>query len=285
MAMTHLSVGDELQCVAWLERAAGAAVSVASGSMTRRLEMWRGAHAAARNDLGGTVAHFERAAELAGLKNLGGRCQALSTMAFECARIGVTTGEQAALEKAKLAATETLATVDSMSGQLPWESEAHAALALVAQATGDLKTAAVEARACLQLDGETFLEQYLHALWAAGRILIVNNEPEAASLSAEVIAALGFVDMSISDPDFKLRWFALPMVRELAEIVGYESSTAEESESTELTDEDLVLLRDMASGSLAPPETGGVDVLLAKLGVASQAEALEYAIKAGVSWQ
>ncbi|HEY7583010.1 MAG TPA: AAA family ATPase [Acidimicrobiia bacterium] len=285
MAMTHLSVGDELQCVAWLERAAGAAVSVASGSMTRRLEMWRGAHAAARNDLGGTVAHFERAAELAGLKNLGGRCQALSTMAFECARIGVTTGEQAALEKGKLAATETLATVDSMSGQLPWESEAHAALALVAQATGDLKTAAVEARACLQLDGETFLEQYLHALWAAGRILIVNNEPEAASLSAEVIAALGFVDMSISDPDFKLRWFALPMVRELAEIVGYESSTAEESESTELTDEDLVLLRDMASGSLAPQETGGVDVLLAKLGVASQAEALEYAIKAGVSWQ
>jgi hypothetical protein len=75
------------------------------------------------------------------------------------------------------------------------------------------------------------------------------------------------------------------MVRELAEIVGYESSTAEESESTELTDEDLVLLRDMASGSLAPQETGGVDVLLAKLGVASQAEALEYAIKAGVSWQ
>jgi hypothetical protein len=222
---------------------------------------------------------------LAGLKNLGGRCQALSTMAFECARIGVTTGEQAALEKAQLAATETLATVDSMSGQLPWESEAHAALALVAQATGDLRTAAVEARACLQLDGETFLEQYLHALWAAGRILIVNNEPEAASLSAEVIAALGFVDMSISDPDFKLRWFALPMVRELAEIVGYESSTAEESESTELTDEDLVLLRDMASGSLAPQETGGVDVLLAKLGVASQAEALEYAIKAGVSWQ
>jgi hypothetical protein len=52
-----------------------------------------------------------------------------------------------------------------------------------------------------------------------------------------------------------------------------------------LTDEDLVLLRDMASGSLAPQETGGVDVLLAKLGVASQAEALEYAIKAGVSWQ
>ena len=53
----------------------------------------------------------------------------------------------------------------------------------------------MEARACLDLDGETFLEHYVHSLWAAGRILIVNNEPEAPALSAEIIAAFGFVDM------------------------------------------------------------------------------------------
>ena len=105
---------------------------------------------------------------------------------------------------------------------------------------------------------------------------------------AEIIAVFGFVDMSISDPEFKARWFALPLVRELVEIVGYKSSTPpEESESTELNDDDLALLRDIASGSLAPQETGSgeVDVLLTKLGVASPAEALEYAIKTGVSWQ
>ena len=286
MAMTHLSIGDHAQCGAWLDRAASAAVSVASTSMTRRLEMWRGAHAAAQNDLDGTVAHFERAAELAGLKNLGGRCQALSTLAFECARIGVTTGDQTALTKARLAAVETLATVESMSGRLPWEAEAHAALALVAQADGDNQTAAAEARACLDLDGETFLEQYGHSLWAAGRILIVNNEPEAPALSAEIIAVFGFVDMSISDPDFKSRWFALPPVRELAEIVGYQSSAPEESESQILDENDLALLREMASGSSAQ-ESGPdeIDVLLEKLGVGSPAEALEYAIKAGVTWQ
>jgi hypothetical protein len=287
MAMTHLSMGDEVQCEAWLERAAAAAMSVASTSMARRLEMWRGAHAATRNDLDRLVAHFERAAELSGLKNLGGRCQALSTMAFECARIGVTTGDQKALAKAKSAATETLASVHSMSGRLPWEAEAHAALALVAQAEGDLGTAAVEARACLDLDGETFLEHYVHSLWAAGRILIVNGEPEAPALSAEIIAAFGFVDMSISDPDLKARWFALPPIRELAEIVGFEWSAPEESDSIELDTVELGLLRDMASGSLEARESASdeVDVLLSKLGVGSQAEALEFAIKTGVTWQ
>jgi class 3 adenylate cyclase len=286
MAMTHLSMGDEVQCGAWLERAAAAAMSVASTSMARRLEMWRGAHAAARNDLDRLVAHFERAAELSGLKNLGGRCQALSTLAFECARIGVTTGDQVALAKAKLAAAETLSSVHSMSGRLPWEAEAHAALALVAQAEGDDGTAAVEARACLDLDGETFLEHYVHSLWAAGRILIVNNEPEAPSLSAEIIAAFGFVDMSISDPDLKARWFAMPPIRELAEIVGFEASTPGESDSIVLDNDELGLLRDMAAGSLAR-ESGSddVDVLLAKLGVGSPAEALEFAIKTGVTWQ
>lgn len=287
MAMTYLSIGDQAQCGAWLDRAAAAAMSVASSSMARRLEMWRGAHAAGENDLDGTIAHFERAAELAGLKNLGGRCQALSTLAFECARIGVTTGDQRALAKARLAAVDTLATVKSMNGRLPWEAEAHAALALVAQAEGDTKTAAMEARACLDLDGETFLEQYGHSLWAAGRILIVNNEPEAPSLSAEIIAVFGFMDMAISDPDFKARWFALPPIRELAEIVGFEPSTPGESESKKLDENDLALLREMASGSVAAQEAGPdeIDDLLAKLGVGSPAEALEYAIKAGVSWQ
>jgi hypothetical protein len=77
------------------------------------------------------------------------------------------------------------------------------------------------------------------------------------------------------------------MVRELAEIVGYESSASEQPEGTELSEKDLALLREMASGSLSAQEStpDQVDGLLAKLRVASPAEALEYAIKAGVSWQ
>ncbi|MEX0863903.1 MAG: AAA family ATPase [Acidimicrobiia bacterium] len=291
MAMTHLSIGDEAECGAWLDRAAGAAMAVASTSMARRLEMWRGAHAAARDDLAEMASHFERAAELAGQKNLGARCEAFSTLAFECARIGVANGDDSALKKAKAAASETLRTVRPMSGRLPWEAEAHAALALVAQAEGEGARAADEARAALDIDGETFLSQYLHVLWAAGRILIVEGEPEAAALSAQILAGFTFVDMSIADPDLKARWFGIPTHRELAEIVGFEPSEAPQSEGIELGEAELGLLRDLAAGSAVadhgegPGGSDAVEELLAKLGVTSETEAIEYAIKAGVTWQ
>jgi hypothetical protein len=292
MAMTYLSTGDEAQGGAWLDRAANAAISVASTPMARRLEMWRGSHAASRDDLEGVIAHFERAAELAGQKNLGARCEALSTLAFEAARIGVATGDEGAMKKAKEAAVETLRTVRPMSGGLPFEADAHAALALVAQSEGDGETAAEEARASLDFDGETFITQYLHVLWVAGRVLIVGNAPEAAALREEILAGMGFVDMSIADPELKARWFGLPTHRELAEIVGFEPSQGGQPEDTvELGEDDLELLRELASGSntddrpRGPGGPGDVEELLAKLGVASQSEAIEYAIKAGVTWQ
>ena len=291
MALTYLSIDDEAQCGAWLDRAASAAISVASTSMARRLEMWRGAHAAARDDLGGMVAHFERAAELAGHKNLGARCEALSTLAFEAARIGVVTGDRSAMEKAKGVAAELLRAVRPMSGRLPWEADAHAALALVAEADGDPETAVDEAREALELDGETFLTQYLHVLWVAGRVLIVGNAPEAAALSAEILAGFGFIDMSIAEPDLKTRWFGIRTHRELAEIVGFEpSGAAQPEERVELGEAELGLLRDLASGSVGADREGGpvgsnVGELLEKLGVASETEAIEYAIKTGVTWQ
>ena len=286
MAMTYLSIGDEAQCGAWLDRAASAAVSVASTSMARRLEMWRGAHAAARDDLESMVAHFERAAELAGQKNLGARCEALSTLAFEAARIGVVKGDGSAMTKAKETAAEALQAIRPLTGQLPWEADAHAALALVAAAEGDGETAADEARAGLELDGETFLAQYVHVLWVAGRVLILGDEPEAAALSAEILAGFGFIDMSIADPDLKAKWFGLPTHRELAQIVGFEPSlTSQPEERIVLGEDELGLLRELASGTVGQGGGDGIEELLSKLGVASETEAIEYAIKSGVTWQ
>jgi hypothetical protein len=51
-----------------------------------------------------------------------------------------------------------------------------------------------------------------------------------------------------------------------------------------LTEADLALLRELASGSAAA-RSPAVDELLARLGVASENEAIHYAIKAGVTWQ
>jgi hypothetical protein len=97
--------------------------------------------------------------------------------------------------------------------------------------------------------------------------------------------------MSITDPDLKARWFAMPTHRELAEIVGFSPSEARQPESIELGDAELGLLRDLAAGSVVadhgegPGGSDAMEELLAKLGVASESEAIEYAIKAGVTWQ
>ena len=289
LAMTYLSIGDDVQCGAWLDRAGAAGVAVASSSMARRLEMWRGAHAAANNDLTGMVKHLERAAELAGQKNLGARCESISAMAFEAARIAVATGDASAFDLARKAANETLQAIGPLGDRLPWAADAHAALALAAQAGGDQATAADEARTALDLDGETFLTQYLHVLWVAGRVLVLGDEPEAAAVSAEILAGFGFIDMVIADPEIRAKWFDVPIHRELAEIVGFVPSPVDRPDMTDtLAPDDLELLRDLASGSVADSDDGypaEVEDLLARIGVASPAEAIEYAIRAGVAWQ
>jgi tetratricopeptide (TPR) repeat protein len=284
VAMSYLSYGAMEEAGAWLDRAANAALAVASSSMARRLEMWRGSLAAARDDPEAMIGHFERAAELAGHKHLGGRCEARSTQAIECARIGAERNNEVLLGRAREAAEETLEMVRRIPGKLPWEPEAHATLAIVAHVEGDEETAADHARAALDIDGETFLTQYINVLWAAGRTLIASGQPEAAALSAQVLAGFGFINMTISDPLTRARWFDLPKHRELAEIVGFDPSVAWDGDpgGVDLTGDELALLRDLASGT----RTGSDDVgsLLAKLGVDTETEAIEAAIKAGVTW-
>jgi hypothetical protein len=97
--------------------------------------------------------------------------------------------------------------------------------------------------------------------------------------------------MTMGDPDLKEKWFTNPIHREVAEIVGFDPSSsldADESAGPTLTDGDLELLRELASGSVesAGEKTHGmVEDLLAKLGVGTENEAIQYAIKSGVTWQ
>ncbi len=286
MAMTCLQVGSDDECVAWLDRAATAAMAVASSSMARRLEMWRGAHAASLDDVEAMSRHFRRAADLAGQRSPGERCEALANLGLEYARIAALKGDTSLLEPAKETANEALELSRQLKGQLPWGSVAHAALALVAEAEGDSTTAADEARNALDIDGETYLNYFVPILWVAARILIVGDQPEAASLSAQIIAGISYLGMSLGDPELRDKWFATPMIAEVSRIVGFdpaESLATDEEGGPQLTEEDLALLRELASGSSdRSPE---VDDLLARLGVATENEAIEYAIKAGVTWQ
>ena len=286
MAMTCLQVGGDDECVAWLDRAATAAMAVASTSMARRLEMWRGAHAASLDDVEAMSRHFRRAAELAGQRSPGERCEALANLGFEYARIAALKGDTSLLDPARETANEALELSRQLKGQLPWGAVAHATLALVAEAEGDSTTAADEARNALDIDGETHLNYFVPILWVAARILIVGDQPEAASLSAQIIAGISYLGMSLGDPELRDKWFATPMIAEVSRIVGFdpaESLATDEEGGPALTEADLALLRELASGSSdRSPE---VDDLLARLGVATENEAIEYAIKAGVTWQ
>lgn len=182
-----------------------------------------------------------------------------------------------------------------MAGRLPWESVAHAALAVVAHARGDQETATAEARAALDIDGESFIEAYIDVLWAAGRVLVAGGEPEAAALTAEILGGFAFLSMSIGDPEMKARWFDVAPRRELADIVGFDPTQSWETpdlEGVDLGDDELDALRGMAAGSVDPnddaTDAGQRDAartLLAKLGVESPSEAIEFAIKAGITWQ
>jgi hypothetical protein len=254
--------------------------------MARRLEMWRGAHAAALDDVEAMTRHYRRAADLAGQKSPGERCEAIALLGFECARIAALEGDTSLLEPAREIANEALELSRQLKGQLPWGALAHATLALVAEAEGDATTAADEARNALDFDGETYLIYFVPILWVAARILIVGDQPEAASLSAQIIAGISYLGMSLGDADLRDKWFSTPVISEVARIVGFdpaESLATEEDSGPELTESDLALLRELASGS--SERSPGVDDLLARLGVATENEAIQYAIKAGVTWQ
>ena len=288
MSMTCASYGAVDDARAWLERAATAAMTVPSTSMARRMEMWRGACAAARGDVEGLRAHFERAAELAGTKSPAARAEAYCALAIETCKLWATTGDAALLDRARLAAGATLDAIRPLPGDLPWEAVAHAVLAVVAEAEDRPSDAADESRIALStLDGLTHILHFVNVLWAAGRVLIRQQAPEADALAHQIAQGLGYLSMNMIDPEIKTKWFAVDAHRELAQLVGLEISEFSSGDgAVGLADPEVALLRAITSGSVDHGATEDeVSALLSKLGVASETEAIEYAIKAGVTWQ
>jgi DNA-binding CsgD family transcriptional regulator len=287
--MTYVSFGDADQASAWLDRAASAAMSVPSTSMARRLEMWRGACAAVNGEAEQFQEHYERAAGLSGTKSPAGQAEAYCALAIESAKLGVFSEDTQLLRRARDAAERTLECARPLPGQVPWVSVAHAVLAVVAESEGRSEEAADGARLALStLDGLTHILHFLNVLWAAGRVLIGQGAPESEALTHQIAQAIGYLSMNMSNPDVRARWLDVPSHRELCQLVGF--SLEEGLEATDgvadLSEQEFRLLRGIASGSNENGITEeDVSNLLAKLGVKSETEAIEYAIKAGITWQ
>ena len=289
MSLTYASLGDATNCRAWIERAGSAAMSVPSSSMARRMEMWRGACAAAESDPERVKLHFEKAADLAGTKNPAGQTEAYCALAFEICRIGSLTENSDLLQLAKQAAEKTLDLAATLPGQTPWAGVAHAVLGVVADAEGLSEEAEDHARIALSsFDLLTHVLHLVNVLWAAGRVLVRHQAAEAADLTQQIAQGLGFLSMSMADPETRSKWFSVDIHTELASLAGFELPEDFEPEGAPpegLTDEDLALLREIASGShKAEAHESEVSDLLTKIGVESETQAIEYAIKAGIGW-
>jgi class 3 adenylate cyclase len=299
MAMTLLSLNDPAGAEAWVDRAASAALAAPRSALARRLEMWRGLLAAAQGDGEGLVTHLEKAADLAAEHDSpAGRCEALARLAMEAARLGTAQHDEVLLERAAAAAAQTLDLLTTLPENMPWKGMAHAAEALVAGAQGRTDDATEAARAALgMLEPRLDRGHYVDVLWAVGRALIGAGAPEADDLVREIHEDLGFVDMTILDPEIKARWFAAPMHRELAELAGYETAPAGAFPSfipEGLGEDDLRLLQMLTTGSDDEEIAARLDAekddveervseLLSKLGVPSRLAAADFAVKAGIS--
>ncbi len=288
MSLTYASIGAADESRAWLERAATAAMTVPSASMARRLEMWRGSCAAVWGRADEMSGHYGKAADLAGAKHPAGVAEAYCALAVGLAKLSAESGDSGLLEQAWAAAQTALDTTSSLPAGNPWAAMAHAVLALAAQAHGRTEEAASEARIALtSFDALTHVPHFVDVLWVAGKVLVAQREPEADALVEQIAQGLGYLSMSMTNPDTKTKWFSVPSHTELARIAGFDLSAGlgGDQVTTGLDDAELELLRLITSGSGdGPVSDEAVSALLAKLGVASQTEAIEYAIKAGITW-
>jgi hypothetical protein len=289
LALAYASFGGNEDSSAWLERAATAAMTVPSTSMARRVAMWRGACAAARGEAEEVRRYFEQAAELAGTKNAAGRAEALCALAIESCKLWAIDSDPALLDRARKAAEDTLEAVGLLPGGTPWESVAHSVMAVVADQENRPEDAADEARIALStLDGLTHILHFINVLWAAGRVLVGQQAPETEALTHQIAQGLGYLSMNMTNPEIRARWFGVETHRELTELAGFEitDQMAGVGATVDLADNEMELLREITSGSEdTGANEGDIEALLSKLGVSTETEAIEYAIKAGITWQ
>ncbi len=220
MALTTASLGQLSEAESWMDRAASSALASPRPALAYRMELWRGTLAGAKGDADAIVVHLERAADLAAEQTSpAGQCEALARLAFETARIGVDQKIESLLGVAESTAVRVRELAATMEGMLPWDAMAHAVQALVAHEQGRTEDAADAARSALDiLQPRLNPTHYLDVLWAIGRVLVAQGEPEAEDLCREIHGDLGYLDATIMDPEVKDLWFSTPAVQDLVDM-------------------------------------------------------------------
>ena len=295
-AMAYLDL-DELDAAGpWLDRAAAVASANPTPLRARRMETWRGLAAAARGDVGEMRTHLMRAADLAADDGRpASRCEALSDLAWQSARLGLERNDPDLLELAERSANELLELAPHLSGHPPWPAQADAVLATIALSRGDEDTAAGLARSAQQRMTAAMQEDlHLTILLPVARVLRDVGAPEAEAVLGYVGYAAAMIAQRTLDESVRVRWFRGPLGRELTELIGTSDVRAGLADGGGETDDaDHALLRSLVQGLTngeiaADLGIGEDDVvrrlgeLFAKIGASSRAQATAFAFREGV---
>jgi hypothetical protein len=256
VALANIQLGDIAEAERWLGLAATALAAAPSRIRARQLETWRGMVRSAAGDAEGMRRHLEAAVAMAGEQGRApARCDALSRLALEAAKLGARSSDTELLDLAARSAEQAKALSARLQGHPSWGARADAALATVALARGEVAAAVGFAGAAMQAIQEGRHEDLdLEIILPVARALF-------AGAPADVQAQLhGFLEVSLAriaqgtlDEDIRVRWLKGPVGRELAELVGPtpEVTAAPEGPAAERSA--------AAAGEAAGPDLDGLD--------------------------
>jgi predicted ATPase len=223
VALVHLQLGDVAAAERWIESAAEVASAAPTSTRSRQLAMWRGMARAAAGDAAGMRSNLERALEIATTQGRSSaRCEVLTRLAVESARLGRAAGDLELLELAERSANEAKGLVGMLSGHSQWGPECDAALACVARARGDMQAAVALAGAAVQALAATDHEDvYPDVLLPAGEILLEAGPPEKQEFVRSFLqVTLSRVVQGIFDEAIRVRWLKGPIGSRLVALVG-----------------------------------------------------------------
>ena len=223
VALSYLQLGEVEAAERWLDTAAEVASGIPTPARTRQLELWRGMARGTAGDAAGMRTHLERAVELASAQGRpSSRCEALTRLAVESARLGLETGDTELLAVAERSAEQAKALVGSLPGHPPWGPECDAALASVYRARGEAEAAVGAAFAAVQaLEASQHEDVYPDVLIPAGTIILEAGPPEAQEFVRTYLqVAVARIVQGTLDESVRVRWLKGPIGSKLVALAG-----------------------------------------------------------------
>ncbi|HET9853019.1 MAG TPA: AAA family ATPase [Candidatus Limnocylindrales bacterium] len=223
VALAHLQLADVEAAERWLDTAAEVASGIPTPGRTRQLALWRGMARAVAGDVPGMRAQLDRAIELATAQGRqSARCEALTRLAVEAARLGSETADTELLDVAARVADQAKTLVASLPGRPQWGSECDAALASVHRARGDMQAAVAAAFAAVQaLEAGQHEDVYPDVLIPAATVLLEAGPPEAqAFVRGYLQVTVARILQGTLDESIRVRWLRSPIGSRLVALAG-----------------------------------------------------------------